>query len=449
MAKNKKHITKDLQNFLDYAGNRMNDQDRNAFEKELQKDPFAAEAMEGMSMIDPAAISDDMGALNLHLKRRLTIRKRVMIYRIAAAVAIFLIISASLLTVFYDELGLFPEPVAVTETSVASDEEPAIAVPEEDAVQKPVNSIQELKDVRSISTDKGAGIVREGRKTIAVEEAAPVITEDMDMEILPDENEESINEIQVLESDAEQVTISVTEQDNAPQVMLKQINFADEKNITDEMVGAGTISGIVLSSVNNMPLPGTIINLKGTPISTTTNINGEFEITGLDHNRQILRADFIGMEPQEVILADQKKVRIMMEPSPEATEVVMIRGAGGISEPVSSESARTYRSDDLESMKKYQPAAPVDGYRRFKTYITENLKFPEETELTNAVVVLSFVVNPAGKPGQFNVLMSPGAAFSNEAIRLLLNGPSWLPAQKNGEYLEEETRVRIVFESIN
>jgi len=40
---------------------------------------------------------------------------------------------------------------------------------------------------------------------------------------------------------------------------------------------------------------------------------------------------------------------------------------------------------------------------------------------------------------------SPGRIFSEEAIRLLKEGPEWKPAISNGKTTEDKIRIRIVF----
>jgi len=55
------------------------------------------------------------------------------------------------------------------------------------------------------------------------------------------------------------------------------------------------------------------------------------------------------------------------------------------------------------------------------------------------------VVGYDGRPTQVLVLKSTGKAFSDEAIRLLLEGPDWQPAEVEGIKIEQATRIRIVF----
>ena len=62
-----------------------------------------------------------------------------------------------------------------------------------------------------------------------------------------------------------------------------------------------------------------------------------------------------------------------------------------------------------------------------------------------AVVVLSFLVRDNGSPDSIKVITSPGEQFSEEAVRLIKEGPKWKPATEKGNPTEEKAIVRIVF----
>jgi len=60
MSKKSDHITNPEKDFLRYTENKMSDKERNAFEKNLQKDPFDSEALEGLSTLSPEEIKADI-----------------------------------------------------------------------------------------------------------------------------------------------------------------------------------------------------------------------------------------------------------------------------------------------------------------------------------------------------------------------------------------------------
>jgi len=99
-----------------------------------------------------------------------------------------------------------------------------------------------------------------------------------------------------------------------------------------------------------------------------------------------------------------------------------------------------------EAVNEYTPPRPVNGRADFDKYIRDNIRRPDTTTAgQRVVVVLNFSVNPDGKIDSIKVVRSPGKIFSDEAIRLLKDGPEWKPAEENGTTVSDEVRIRIVF----
>jgi outer membrane biosynthesis protein TonB len=81
-------------------------------------------------------------------------------------------------------------------------------------------------------------------------------------------------------------------------------------------------------------------------------------------------------------------------------------------------------SEQNDSTSGYIPAQPAAGKADFDRYINENIRRPDTTASGQSVlVVLNFVVNAAGKIDSIRVIRSPGKIFSDEAIRLIKEGP--------------------------
>ena len=92
------------------------------------------------------------------------------------------------------------------------------------------------------------------------------------------------------------------------------------------------------------------------------------------------------------------------------------------------------------------PAQPAEGQENYSKYIKENIRRPAATEsMDNAVVVVSFNVLSSGDVENINIVNTPGNEFSEEASRLIREGPAWLPAIKNGEKADDNVMLRVVF----
>ena len=94
----------------------------------------------------------------------------------------------------------------------------------------------------------------------------------------------------------------------------------------------------------------------------------------------------------------------------------------------------------------YSGAEPEGGLEAFKMYIEEHIRFPAgETVSKREVVVLKFNVAMDGSISKILTLRSPGIQFTEEALRLLNEGPSWNPAKDESGATKDVIRMRIVF----
>ncbi|MCX6329901.1 MAG: energy transducer TonB, partial [Bacteroidia bacterium] len=94
----------------------------------------------------------------------------------------------------------------------------------------------------------------------------------------------------------------------------------------------------------------------------------------------------------------------------------------------------------------YLPPQPVNGKDSFDKYIEENIRKPATLgEGEKAIVVISFLVKNTGAIDSIKVLRSPGNEFSEEAKRLIMDGPKWKPAESNRVKIDDEIRLRIIF----
>jgi len=92
------------------------------------------------------------------------------------------------------------------------------------------------------------------------------------------------------------------------------------------------------------------------------------------------------------------------------------------------------------------PAMPIGGADLFDQYIEQNIRFPEgDTLSAGGTVVLSFKVDQQGRPGNIEIIETPGDAFSREAVRLLREGPEWTPVIINGTPEDRKTHLSIEF----
>jgi hypothetical protein len=92
------------------------------------------------------------------------------------------------------------------------------------------------------------------------------------------------------------------------------------------------------------------------------------------------------------------------------------------------------------------PAAPADGWDRYREWMSENIRYPEGiTPMVRQEVMVSFTVQADSTLSDMKVVRSPGEPFTLEVLRLLREGPRWVPARIGGNASATEVVVMFVF----
>lgn len=316
-----------LSDFLRYSGKKMTNPERNAFEREFQKDPFSEEASEGFASIDTKAVEEDVFILKKRLKSRTKRKQRIIYYRIAASVAVLMVISSIFILIERNRSSM--------EINKIKNDKVALAIPEPSPVIKSAGN-QEVKEKRSAP---------EGKKE---NKSAPV----------------------------------------AP------VRETEKKEI---------------QTVSTKPAAG----------------------QAKENNRALDIS-----EAERIVAADQV-----------AVSKSITAGRPGNSVEFEKKVSQTgYRIEKKVSQSGYNPPEPIQGRKGFESYIEENLRIPDELKKGEKdSVVMSFIVRSNGIIDSIKIIRSPGRSFSDEAIRLIREGPLWKPANEKGLPVDEEVRIRIVF----
>lgn len=90
---------------------------------------------------------------------------------------------------------------------------------------------------------------------------------------------------------------------------------------------------------------------------------------------------------------------------------------------------------------------PLGGHQAYRQYLQTRQQYPSQAlqQQLSGQVVLQFWVNPDSTLSDIQVLQGPDGGLRQEALRLLRQGPVWLPARQNGSPVRARTQVRIDF----
>jgi TonB family protein len=316
MKEKRKNNKSDLSEFLRYVRGEMTKREEHAFQRKLQKDPFAEEASEGLEGIDPGLAEKDILKLRKQVKKRTSGKQRVLWYRIAASVAILMILSSIFIIVNKgkpsEQIAYSPPPAPSKEIQVAPE-------------QKKAPEITERKE--------------------------PVVVIPEKSKIAPDE------------------------------IQKPEIKPGNKDEIKEEVVSA-------------------------------------------DYQEADLAVEAEAQVRDKPVIAERAM----------ASKSALAKGTWGVE----------YENED--TIAGHISPQPIDGRADFDKYIQNNIRRPDTASTgQRVVVVLNFIVRENGNIDSIKIIRSPGEIFSDEAVRLIREGPVWKPAEKNGKAISDEVRIRIVF----
>lgn len=317
MNRNRKNKIPDSDDFFRYRNGQMTGKERNLFEKELQKDPFAEDASDGFSMISSDEAEKDLAALRKKIQERTVKKSYAAYYRIAAAVAFLVTISVLFMTRKQEQ------DIMISKNDI---NKPEIAL--DIASSEPI--VDKSDKTSGVSSMKKAP---EQQETVSAKIQPPVVPEIQESEI------------------------SAALKDTEELIADKEITVVPEYDITSD----------------------------------------------------------------EVRESEKKMER---------------SAVAGVSIPAAAKSMAPAR---------HTTPQPVTGLDSFNLYIERNIRQIPGDNKTEPFVIISFIVNPDSSLTNIRIRESPGQAYSREAKRLLKEGPSWIPATENGEPVEEEYTIKIVF----
>ena len=98
----------------------------------------------------------------------------------------------------------------------------------------------------------------------------------------------------------------------------------------------------------------------------------------------------------------------------------------------------TTEKKTTDSLKKGEREAVFKGKKgAYKKFLTANLRYPETAQAIGAkgMVMVQFIINTEGSPGQAQVRKSVEFSLDQEALRIISIMPKWDPAMQDGKYV--------------
>ena len=464
MSANRKHNT--LHTFLRYLKGELSNKERHALERDLEVDAFEKEAMEGFEMIAPGELEEDLLSLHSNLRKRQQRRKRMALYGVAATVASILVVGTIFINI-YDfnpdvdqEADQTEEPLLMEKSPEPS--EPAAAEEQDldEEIREEETGIMEKSQTEEsqVSGVRDAKVPEAAKKLEQPSDKAEVLVPDQ--EIVMDEakaGEAKVGEAEVDDAEfaAPQMAPEIAEE--AAPVLEADAVLAVEAAPTRRQKRAlskaraapssvDQLSGVVISAEDMNPLPGASVMVKGTDSGYVADMQGRFSVPAGEQAQTTVVASYIGMVTDEYQLDNEQENRVVMQPDLETLNEVVVLAYDTPKETYPVSAVQKVQVEQQDYYAEYRGAEPAGGIEAYKIYMEKNIQFPAGDTLSKReVVVLKFSVKPDGNLSGILTLRSPGQAFTEEAIRLLEEGPAWNPAQGENGTTDDEVRMRIVF----
>lgn len=441
MSDNNKHRKKELEDFLRYSENNMSGISRNSFERDLQKDPFEEEAMEGFSTTEASEIRRDIIDLQNKLIERLAPGKsnRLLFFRIAAFVAFMILLTGSFYFYFLGKTEKLSTEKIVLETPQFKNEIKVSPLPEEKVETEALKPPSHPGEPAERPIQKSVIVIEDNETDIIDPDNSPLdrISELEDKQLKRDEDHIISQKKTAEVADLREDRYETARLSNAAPEKIKSTVASSHEKVQ--------IRGRVISGEDSLPIPGAFISIKGQDQGIDTGINGHFEFD-VPKGGGIISVKFIGMETVEVVAMEKEEMKIILHPTDLANKEIVVIEYLSKEEKSIEDAVPAYQADEKSLPAGTGSPSPVSGLKNFRDYIQKNRIFPEGFEFNSAVVVLNFIVSHDGRPENITVIKSPGELFSKEAMRLLKEGPDWNPAKSLGKTTEKNMRIRIVLQ---
>lgn len=138
-------------------------------------------------------------------------------------------------------------------------------------------------------------------------------------------------------------TVQMTAESNVKlKVPIKEKDIKEERGIAQQQQ---SVTGKVTDAYGEV-LPGVTVLIKGTTNGTITDVNGSFTLTNIPKN-SILVFSFVGMTTQEIVVKDQRSIRISLEEGAIGLEEVVAIGYGSVRKRDLTGAVSSIRSDEL------------------------------------------------------------------------------------------------------
>lgn len=435
-----------------------------ALGRQAEQDEFLADAMEGYNAMPEGEHAESVQRLKQRVREQSRRKRRAPAYWLRVAAAVLLIGFAGGLFWYLNQPTQGPlsekmNPVEEdkeeadinnigaakldslgqsTEAITAREE----SAPENAAAQPTAPSITRKREEPSFSDDAApiAPLPSASTEPPAEEAEADMVAADrLESEPLPDLEETAMpafNDTDALSGqeperkdveppvsaaeEKERAAIAMPDSKSPPPPKAYHFDGLREEQKAGKQEDSFVLQGKVVEQSTGAPLIAANVRVVGTEEGTITDLDGNFSLEVSGDSAEIA-IDYVGFQSYNLTVERGDTVEIGLPESEMALQEVVVTSQG-----ISSK--RKAKAQKLPE--------PVDGFRKFRKYVRQNLRYPESAKQASirGKVELSFAIDRNGRPLDIKVEKSLAYGCDEEAIRLLKEGPGWEAGKGRGRY---------------
>lgn len=414
-----KYKTPDIiQRIFYYLRNQLSNKERHALEKEINTDPFLQDAMDGFAQLSANELESDLYNLQQRLTKRVNEKKtRKLTSFIRIAASILLVIGLGTTAFFIAHRNLTRDKLAI-ESSKANEPVKATQETLKPLSQKITEPQLIKKEEQTLAPNKPMAMATKKRV-----KNAPLTANNEDLE----SEFEFSDELAMANTSADSIITNQPLQKESNQPAMAKAKVKLNGRIIDW---------------NGDPIAGATIVEKGTDNGTVTDLDGYFILkTDTNSTLNIASIGYLEKEIKSAELNKNKQPLTLTEDLVALDEVVVV-GYGTQKKSDITGSVATVESPELIKQEESTSATPQPegGYKKFNKYIDKNKRLDANKTIQ---VKLRITIATTGEISAIEAIESPEKKYSDEAIRLLKNGPVWEPAVINHQPVDSTIELTI------
>ncbi len=408
------------------------------FEKAMLDDALLSDMVEGYELLRDK--KTDLQKINVSLSDSLQKRiakeevkvlplwERVPVYARAASVLLFLGIGTYFLT--KKDTIIVEENVASTQTLKQAPLEKSEAIPPSVNESLPKENIK--AEMEKIQSENKVVSVQKSKSKVAFDSVI-ANAEVVAIESKKDRDFEADEVVVAKPAPPASEPTPAPVQAQAPAAsapsggVMKNEEGVFTKKASRAKTNSNFISGTVLDEDSKEPVPNVEI-LSDDKTIGKTDANGRFNINNslINNKLNLIAPNF---ENTEIKVINGESEQLFIRPKAELIFIDLKRN-------------KTWKYNPSEHSA--QPTISPDDYLE---YLKKNLKKPKQAIYNQIVgnVTVEFKVNREGKLSDFKIIKSLGYGCDEEAIRVIKEGPNWMPKVSGGEARRQRVRQDINF----